>query len=131
MSECDVEMLFRYYDTVVCNAMGFGKDAGGLKLHEQVRRMLERLQDPIYMTSAHKDTLTRFLLNNVVDVCEALARADDRASIDRLIDLGYITEDNLTECIDRVGVVQDAAMTGYLLEVKRRRFGGVTMDFSL
>lgn len=131
MSECDVEMLFRYYDTVVCNAMGFGKDAGGLKLHEQVRRMLERLEDPIYMTSSHRDTLTRFLLNNVVDVCEALARADDRASIDRLIDLGYITEDNLTECIDRVGVVQDAAMTGYLLEVKRRRFGGVTMDFSL
>ena len=131
MSECDIDMLFRYYDTVVCNAMGFGKDAGGLKLHEQVRRMLERLEDPVYMTTAHKETLTRFLHNNVIDVCEALARADDRVSIDRLIDLGYITEDNLTECIDRVGVVKDAAMTGYLLEVKRRRFGGVTMDFSL
>ncbi len=131
MTECDIEMLFRYYDTVVCNAMGFGKNAGGLKLHEQVRRMLERLEDPVYMTSSHMDTLVRFLRNNVVDVCEALARADDRASIDRLIDLGYITEDNLTQCIDRVGVVQDAAMTGYLLEVKRRRFGGVTMDFSL
>lgn len=131
MTECDIEMLFRYYDTVVCNAMGFGKNAGGLKLHEQVARMLKRLEDPVFMTTGHMETLTRFLHNNVVDVCEALARADDRRSIDRLIDLGYITEDNLTECIDRIGTVQDAAMTGYLLEVKRRRFGRVTMDFSL
>lgn len=131
MTECDIEMLFRYYDTVVCNAMGFGKNAGGLKLHEQVARMLERLEDPVFMTTANKETLTRFLHNNVVDVCEALARADDRRSIDRLIDLGYITEENLTECIDRIGTVQDAAMTGYLLEIKRRRFGRVTMDFSL
>ena len=131
MTECDAEMLFSYYDTVICNAMGFGKDAGGLKLHEQVARMLERLEDPVFMTTAHRETLTRFLHNNVVDICEALARADDRKSIDRLIDLGYITQDNLTECIDRIGTVQDAAMTGYLLEVKRRRFGRVTMDFSL
>lgn len=131
MSECDIEMLFRYYDTVVCNGMGFGKNAGGLKLHEQVRLMLERLEDPIFMSVSHKETLTRFLRNNVVDVCEALARADDRRSIDRLIDLGYITEANLTECIDRVGEVQDAAMTGYLLEIRRKRFGRVTMDFSL
>ena len=67
----------------------------------------------------------------VIQSPEALAKADDRRSIDRLIDLGYITCENLTACIDRIGTVKDAAMTGYLLEVKRRRFGRVSMDFEL
>lgn len=131
MTSVDIPMLYKYYDTVVCNSAGFGKDNGGLKLHEQVARMLKRLEDPVYMTDGLHSTLVSYLHNNILDVCEALARADDRRSIDRLIDLGYITCENLTACIDRIGTVKDAAMTGYLLEVKRRRFGRVSMDFEL
>ena len=131
MTSVDVPMLYKYYDTVVCNSAGFGKDNGGLKLHEQVERMLRRLEDPVYITSGLHSTLVSYLHNNILDVCEALAKADDRRSIDRLIDLGYITCENLTACIDRIGTVKDAAMTGYLLEVKRRRFGRVSMDFEL
>ena len=131
MTSVDVPMLYKYYDTVVCNSAGFGKDNGGLKLHEQVARMLRRLEDPVYMTDSLRSTLVSYLHNNILDVCEALARADDRRSIDRLIDMGYITCENLTACIDRIGTVKDAAMTGYLLEVKRRRFGRVSMDFDI
>ena len=131
MTSVDVPMLYKYYDTVVCNSAGFGKDNGGLKLHEQVERMLRRLEDPVYITSGLHSTLVSYLHNNILDVCEALAKADDRRSIDCLIDLGYITCENLTACIDRIGTVKDAAMTGYLLEVKRRRFGRVSMDFEL
>ncbi|MGN0072746.1 MAG: leucine-rich repeat protein [Coriobacteriales bacterium] len=131
MTCVDVPLLYKYYDTVVCNSAGFGKDNGGLKLHEQVARMLRRLEDPVYMTSSLHSTLVSYLHNNILDVCEALARADDRRSIDRLIDLGYITCENLTACIDRIGTVKDAAMTGYLLEIKRRRFGRVSMDFDI
>ena len=54
-----------------------------------------------------------------------------RRSIDALLDLGFLNEGNLYAVIEKVGAVQDAAMTGYLLEAKRQRFGGGGLDFDL
>ena len=48
-----------------------------------------------------------------------------------MLDLGYLTKDNIDIVVERAGDVQDAAMTGYLLEVKRRFFGSQLMDFDL
>ena len=51
--------------------------------------------------------------------------------IDDLLDMGYVDDGNINEVIDRVGAVQDASMTGYLLEAKRERFGAEALDFDL
>ena len=77
----------------------------------------------------------RMLRDEIEDVCVALAKHDDRRTVDALVELGYLNADNLYCVIDRVGAVQDAAMTNYLLEIKRERFGQtfviVTHDESL
>ena len=39
--------------------------------------------------------------------------------------------DNLLGVIDHIGKLQDAAMTGYLLEIKRRLFQHSAVDFDL
>ena len=69
--------------------------------------------------------------NNLIDIVVAAARHDDRQIVDDLLDLGYLTRDNIDIAVERAGDVQDAAMTGYLLEVKRRFFGRQLLDFDL
>ena len=68
---------------------------------------------------------------HIVEICVDIARNDDRYLIDRLLDFGYINEDNLEEIIAAVNRLQDAAMTGYLLEAKRLRFDQSAFDFDL
>ena len=51
--------------------------------------------------------------------------------VDDMLDLGYLTKDNIDIVVERASDVRDAAMTGYLLEVKRRFFGSQLMDFDL
>ena len=49
----------------------------------------------------------------------------------RLVELGYLNRETLLPVIDAVGALQDAAMTGYLLEIKRRLFQHSAVDFDL
>ena len=67
----------------------------------------------------------------VAVVCVAIARHDDRSLIDELIELDVLNKDNLLDVIDHIGKLQDAAMTGYLLEIKRRMFQRSAVDFDL
>ena len=73
----------------------------------------------------------RVMRSNLVDIIVQAARHDDRQVVDDMLDLGYLTKDNIDTVVERAGDVQDAAMTGYLLEVKRRFFGSQLMDFDL
>ena len=71
------------------------------------------------------------LRGHLDEICIDIARHDDKSVIDGLLDLGYINTDTINGVIDAVGAVQDASITNYLLERKRRRFGAATIDFDL
>lgn len=73
----------------------------------------------------------RVLRTNLGDICVEAAKHDDRGLLDDLLNRGFIDGDNINEVIDRVGAVQDASITGYLLEAKRERFGMESLDFDL
>ena len=114
------------------NASSFDPANGGrLDIYEQSTRIVERMLDPVYMTPVHRAMCDRMLRDEIEDVCVALAKHDDRRTVDALVELGYLNADNLYCVIDRVGAVQDAAMTNYLLEIKRERFGQRAIDFDL
>ena len=83
------------------------------------------------MTKTNRNLFERVLSWHIVEICVDIARNDDRYLIDRLLDFGYINEDNLEEIITAVNKLQDAAMTGYLLEAKRLRFNRSAFDFDL
>lgn len=129
----DMAYIFKSYDSSIGNGSSFDSVYGeeGLSLYDQAVRIIERLTDPVYMNGSSKLMLESFIKKDLVNICVAIARKDDRLSIDGLFDLGFLNEETLLPVIDRVGSLQDAAMTGYLLEVKRRLFKQDVIDFDL
>lgn len=122
--------IMEHYDNSVVNASGF--DAAtekGLEAYEQVTRILSRLQDSVYMTPANRNLADHVLKDHLLDFCLEIARHDDKALMDELLDMGYLNEGNIDEVIERVGAVQDASITNHLLEAKRKLVGVVPVDF--
>lgn len=129
----NVEVIFEHYDTAITNGSSF--DAAtekGLDLYDQAERLLRRLKDPVFLSEVNRQLCERFLTNNVMQVCVALAKHDDRELLDAMLDLGFLNADNIYAVIERIGAVQDATMTNYLLEARRLRFEqSVFDDFDL
>ena len=132
----DVERILSHYDGAVMflNDYGRGVDKGGRSIEDQYRQAISiigRLKDPVLMSELNRSLFDKAISKNIANICLVLARYDDRAAVDDLLDLGYLNEDNLLKVIEKVGTLKDAAMTGHLLEEKRRRFGGRAIDFDL
>ncbi|HIS40225.1 MAG TPA: leucine-rich repeat protein [Candidatus Aphodovivens avistercoris] len=128
----DVASLFEHYDSAIVNASSFDPEhVARLDLYEQSVRLVARLKDPMFLTPVNRSLCERVLTLNIGDVCAEAAKHDDRRLLDDLMDGGYVNEDNIGAMIERVGAVQDASMTGYLLEAKRLRFGREAFDFDL
>ena len=62
---------------------------------------------------------------------EVMMRALCQQAGGALAELGLLTADNVDAVIDAVNRLQDASMTGYLLELKRLRFGRIHADYDL
>lgn len=128
----DARLLFEHYDTAIINASSFDAlSAERMALYDQATRLVERLKDPVYLTEVNRAMCERVLRTSIGDICVEAAKHDDRCLMDDLLDLGFVDNGNINEIIDRVGAVQDASMTGYLLEAKRERFGMEAFDFDL
>lgn len=128
----DARLLFEHYDTAIINASSFDAlSAERMALYDQATRLVERLKDPVFLTEVNRDMCERVLRTSIGDISVEAAKHDDRRLMDDLFDLGFVNNDNINEVIDRVGAVQDASMTGYLLEAKRERFGMEAFDFDL
>ncbi len=134
-SSVDLARIFKHYDSAIANMHEFDKKASTARddfdVYGQAKLAIERLADPVLMSSTNKIMLTQVLTKNLEEVCEAIARHDDRSLIDELIELDVLNKDNLLGVIDHIGKLQDAAMTGYLLEIKRRMFQHGAVDFDL
>lgn len=128
----NVPDIMAQYDNCIANAhdyRGLGRDS--ISVYEQVRRIIARLEDPILLTNVNRSLFDRLIKSHLEEMCVDIARHDDRQAMDSLLKFGYLNEGNLEGVIAAVGRLQDAAMTAYLLEVKRRRFNKRTFDFDL
>lgn len=129
----NVPGIMAQYDNAVASAHDFNspRNSDSISAYEQAKKMIARLEDPILLTQTNRNLFDRVFRWNIVEICVDIARNDDRRLMERLIDFGYINEDNLEEIIAAVNKLQDAAMTGYLLEMKRLRFNRNAFDFDL
>ena len=128
----DARLIFEHYDTAIINASSFdAQSAERMALYDQATRLVARLKDPVFLTEVNRNMCIRVLRTSIGDICVEAAKHDDRILLDDLLNLGFVNGDNITEVIDRVGAVQDASITGYLLEAKRERFGMEAFDFDL
>ncbi len=127
-----VEALYEHYDTTVIAGNNYdAQEDGRLGEYEQCKLIVERLKDPVCLNACNKGMMERILRNNLGSICVDIARHDDRGAIDDLLDLGFLTQDTIDEAIESVSALRDAAMTGHLLEVKRRFFELDAFDFEL
>lgn len=128
----NVRAILEHYDTAIINASSFDAlYAEKLPLYDQATRLVARLKDPIFLSDVNRAMCNRVLETSIGDICVEAAKHDDRRLVDDLLNMGLVNNDNINEVIDRVGAVQDASMTGYLLEAKRERFGMEAFDFDL
>lgn len=129
----NVEGMYAQYDNCVANAHDYNnpRNTDSISIYDQVRMILDRLNDPFLLTKVNRSMYDRMLRNYIDEICVDVARHDDREVMESLIEFGYVNDGNLERIIERVGRLQDAAMTGYLLEVKRRRFNKAVFDFDL
>ncbi len=127
--------LFENYDAAIMNVSSFNRATNDeeMGLYEQAKLMTARLKDPLFMTPANRQMITRAIEDRLVDICIALSSCGDRLALDDLANLGFLTEENIASVIDRIASVRDAAMTAHLLEMRRRWFGQCdeALDFSL
>lgn len=120
----NVEAIMGHYDAAVVNANSFDAESSrGMELYEQAARILARLKKPVYLSDVNRSMCDQVLERGIGPICVEAARHDDRGMIDDLVDAGYLNAGNIVAIIERVGSVQDASITGYLLEVQRERFG--------
>lgn len=129
----NIETIFDSYDNSIVSRTGFGGSAeeGNMGAYEQGKRIVERLKEPIYMSPTNKGIMESALRSHIEEICIDIAKHDDKSVIEGLLDLGYIDKDNIDGIIDAVGRIQDASVTNYLLEQKKRRFGMSALDFEL
>ena len=99
--------------------------------YEQVKLIIDRLNDSVLLTDNSKRRYQTLVTSNIEEICTDIARHDDRVAMGQLADLGLLTADNLDSVVASVNKLQDAAMTGYLLEMKRIRFSDHAIDFDL
>lgn len=131
MTYLNPEALLARYDACVVNMHDYGaKSMAPIDLYGQLTRIIGRLRDPLFLSENTRRMYGQILRENLVEMCVAAARHDDRESVDALVELGYLNRETLLPVIDAVGALQDAAMTGYLLELQRA-LAGRGLDFEL
>ncbi len=116
------ELLCEHYDRSVLRMY----DA-----YERGRRIIERLLVPQFLEDSYRDAFLNTLSRTVEETCREFARHGYTQGFGVLADFGVLNDTNISEMVDAVGEVGDAAMTGYLLELKRSRFGDLRTDFKL
>ncbi|MBO4352077.1 MAG: leucine-rich repeat domain-containing protein [Eggerthellaceae bacterium] len=125
--------IMAQYDNCIASARDYrapGKSENA-SAYEQVKLIIDRLNDSILLTDAGKKRYRMLVVDNIEEICADIARHDDRVAMGQLADLGLLTADNLDTVVVAVNKLQDAAMTGYLLEMKRLRFSAHAIDFDL
>jgi hypothetical protein len=126
------DIMAQYDNCIVCSRDYHAPDSSdNASAYEQVKLILGRLNDSVLLTDTNRRRYHDLLERNIEEICVDIARHDDRKALEELANLGYLNEDNLEDVTIAVARLQDAATTGYLLEMKRLRFGRRAFDFDL
>ena len=125
--------IMEQYDNCIASSRDYHapRDSSNASAYEQVKLICGRLQDSILLTEANRKRYRLLITENIEEICLDIARHDDRKTLGTLADLDLLTDRNIDAVIDAVNRLCDASMTGYLLELKRLRFGHSHSDYEL
>ena len=129
----NVPSMMEQLDLALVNARDYNAPGkrDNISAYAQAKLILDRLDDPVMLTSNNRTMMERVLRNNIEDICLDVALYDDRGVLEDLIERGFVNEGNLERVIERVGALRDAATSAYLLEAKRERFSHSVSDYDI
>lgn len=125
--------IMAQYDNCIASARDYYSSAEGdnASAYEQVKLITERLRDSVLLTAANRKRYLTLISQHIEEICVDIARHDDREALGELADLGLLNAGNINGVIDAVNCLHDASTTGYLLEMKRLRFGCGVADYDI
>lgn len=120
------------YDNCIASARDYyaPADTSNASAYEQVKFICGRLQDFVLLTESNRKRYLTLIADHIEEICVDIARHDERETLGTLADLGLLNSENITGVIDAMNHLHDASTIGYLLELKRLRFGH-SYDFDL
>ncbi len=93
--------------------------------------LIRRLTQPVKLSKSRREMYERIVEHHTGEICAYYAARDDMAAYDVLVDLGFLHAGNIDAIIRSISAMEETKATGYLLELKHRRFGVSSLDFSL
>ena len=125
--------IMAQYDNCIAAARDYHSpgNSDNASAYDQVKLIIERLNDAVLLTESNRKRYCDLLTRNIEEICVDVARHDDRTTILNLVELGFLNAENIEPVTIAVAKLQDAAMSGYLLELQRMRFKRRFTDFDL
>lgn len=90
-----------------------------------------RLKSPVLLSEQMRQTYDGYIREHLEEILLDIGQREDLERLSDLAELGYFTEDNMDFCVNVIGRVQNAKLTGYLLTWQQEHFGTLEFDFSL
>ncbi len=118
----DVERLVSAYD----EALLMIDDRLG-----QARRMASRLAAPLYLAKRFRGEFVRALEGAFESVCLHFGARNYWAGFDDLADAGLLDARAIPGIVGKLSATGNAVAAGYLLDLKRRRFGEAALDYGI
>ena len=97
----------------------------------QARLMTARLASPVRLGVGHKGTFAARVRSALSQLCAHFGMRNQWDGFDRLVAAGAIDASNIADVIGRLSSFGATLAAGYLLDLKRLRFGGRVFDYAL
>lgn len=125
--------IMAQYDSCIASSRNYRApgDSSNASAYEQVKLICGRLRDSVLLTEDNAKRYRTLISDNIEEICVDIARHDDRETLGALANLELLNADNINAVIDAVNHLHDASTTGYLLELKRLRFGHGSNDYDI
>lgn len=95
------------------------------------RIVLNRLMQPIKLSDKKREMYEHMITLHDKRIIGYYAEQGETDAFETLADLGFITAETIDTIIEQVSLMEETKVTGYLLELKNRRFKMAAFDFSL
>ena len=103
MKGFNVEAVYFCYDLTITNSSSF--DLGEKcvdELHDQIKLIQKRLDDPIFLSPVTKDTIDKMFAQNMDEICYVCSKNNDVEAIEKIGEQGYFTEKTLAMALEGV-----------------------------
>ena len=118
----DARSLVNAYDQAL-SQMGEGV--------ERERRMVARLAAPLYLAKQAEAEFSRAVKRAFWSMCAHFGAKNDWTGFDNMAKAGMFTRMNISDAIGRLSKAGYALAAGYLLDIKRQRFGKAAWDYAI